>query len=274
MSNASNWLEEAILNHFFRNSAIISPTQVYIALYKTSPTDFDTGIEISGEGYVRQEINFTTPSQESGIGTITNTTLIAFPEAISDWTEADESVGFWGIRNSLTAGDLLAYGEFKDTTKPNDGKYPVLSGDQFNIGAGKLKINIDLNSSYWLQNAVLNHFFRNAPTTSPALIYLALYKSDPTGADTGIEITYSTYERQTVSFSTVTQDAESARITNVNEINFPIPDVDLGTVPFFGLRDNLTSGNLLAHAPWNVVKNISAGMQFSVTSGSIEVTLS
>jgi len=35
MAAASNWLEEAILNYFFRNQSVAQPTQLYLArIYK------------------------------------------------------------------------------------------------------------------------------------------------------------------------------------------------------------------------------------------------
>lgn len=237
MSNASNWLEESVLNHFFRNSTVSSPAQVFLALYKTNPSDFDNGIEISGGGYVRQQVNFNAPAQVTGIGSISNNNAIAFPQATADWTGANESVGYWGIKTAMTGGNLLAYGEFKDEGKLNDGKYAVTKNDQFNVGVGKITIQFNQKASYWLQNAVLNHFFRSTPVTSPSKVYLALYKSEPTGADVGVEITYTGYARQLVSFDASTQVSNDAVIKNNAVIDFPIPATDIGSVPFFGLRD-------------------------------------
>jgi len=273
MSNASNWLEEAVLNHFFRNSTVSSPAQVFLALYKTNPTDFDNGIEISGGGYVRQQITFSAPAQIAGVGTISNNNTLVFPEATADWTGANESVGYWGVRTALSGGSLLAYGEFLDVGKLNDGKYAVTQNDQFNVGAGRVTIQFNQKASNWLQNAVLNHFFRSTPVISPSQIFLALYKSDPTGADVGVEITYTSYARQLVTFDVPTQISGNAVVKNSAAINYPIPDTDIGSVPFFGLRDASASGNLLAYAAWDIAKNISAGMQFSVNAGNIEVSM-
>ena len=273
MSNASNWLEEAVLNHFFRNSPVSSPAQVFLALYRTDPTDFDNGIEISGGGYVRQQIIFNTPSQSAGVSTISNSNAISFPEATADWTVGTESVGFWGIRTALAGGSLLAHGEFLDAGKQNDGKYSVTRNDQFNVGANRITIQFNLRASNWLQNAVLNHFFRSTPVVSVSQVFLALYKSDPTSGDIGIEITYPGYARQLVTFDAPTQSMGAAVIRNIAGIDFPIPGTDVGSVPFFGLRDAAAAGNLLAFAPWSIAKDISSGMQFSVNAGNIEVTL-
>jgi hypothetical protein len=274
MANASNFLESAVLNHFFRNTATTASSAVYLALYKTNPADGDAGTEISGGGYARQQITFGAPSQASGVSTISNNNAIAFPEATADWTTGTQTVGYWGIRTALTGGSLLAHGEFKDAGKLNDGKYPVTRYDQFNVGVGKISIQFGSKASNWLQNAVLNHFFRAVSTASPASVYLALYKTDPTSADTGTEIAYTGYARQKITFAAPAQQSGGeALITNSAVINFPIPAADIGEVSHFGIRTALSGGNLLAFAPWSAVKAISAGMQFAVNAGNLAVSM-
>ena len=273
MSNASNFLEDAVLNHFFRNNAVASPAQVFLALYRSDPTDFDTGQEISGGGYARQRITFNAPVPSGSVSTITSNFDIQFPEATADWTNAGETVGFWGIRTAVTGGNLLAYGEFKDEGRQNDGKYSVTRFDQFTVPAGRINIQFNNRASNWLRNSVLNHFFRNTAVTGSAQVFLALYISDPTSEDIGVEVTYSGYTRQAITFDAPTQVSGVAVIRNTTVLNFPIPGTDLGSIPFFGIRSAVTGGNLLAFAPWTVAKEIFAGMQFSVSTGNLEVTM-
>jgi hypothetical protein len=275
MSNASSWLKEAVLNHFFRATPQTSPTGVYLALYKDDPTEADVGTEITGGGYVRQLIQFGVPAQVSGAGTITNTNDIAFPEATADWTGTGETVSYWGIRTALTGGTLLAFGEFTDASKPNNGKYAVTKHDQFNVGAGRVTIQFNLKASTWLQNAVLNHFFRGTSTPGPASVFLALYTTNPTADDTGLEISYSAYARQQITFEApALQATGESLIKNDGTIDFPIPDADLGNVGFFGVRSAATAGNLLAFSPWSAEKTILAGMMFSVNMGNLEISMS
>lgn len=274
MGNASKWLKEAALNHFFRNTPTAATANRYLALYKTNPPNADEGQEISGGGYVRQRITFAAPEQVGGLGTITNTNAIAFPEATADWTQPGETVGYWGIRTAATGGYLLAFGEFKDPDRQNDGKYAVTKFDQFNVGVGKIIIQFNDKASNWLQNAVLNHFFRNSSTASPANVHLALYMSNPTGEDIGVEVTYTGYERQRVVFEApVSQHNGETVIRNSEVLDFPIPNTDLGVIAFFGLRTAATGGNLLTFASWSVEKAISAGMQFSVNIGNLELAM-
>lgn len=56
MSKASNYLEDATINYFLRGQTVARPTQLFIALYKTNPTDGDTGAEVVGGGYTRASV--------------------------------------------------------------------------------------------------------------------------------------------------------------------------------------------------------------------------
>ena len=57
--------------------------------------------------------------------------------------------------------------------------------------------------SDYLENALLNHVFRGVAYTAPTAIYLALYTSDPTDANTGTEVSSGGYARQQVTFTTL-----------------------------------------------------------------------
>ena len=55
--------------------------------------------------------------------------------------------------------------------------------------------------SNFLENALINATLRNTTYTSVATIYVALYTSDPTDADTGTEVTGGSYARTSVTFA-------------------------------------------------------------------------
>ena len=128
---ASNFLEEAILNYFFRGQAVSRPTNLYLALYKTNPTDSDTGSEVTGGGYTRQVVSFNAPSQQGDRGTVTNANTIEFAQATSDWGE----VAYFGIRDAKDGGNLLTYGTFN---KPQT----ISEGTQFAIKQGDLSVSV------------------------------------------------------------------------------------------------------------------------------------
>ncbi|MGO3751216.1 MAG: phage tail fiber protein [Peptoniphilaceae bacterium] len=128
---ASNYLEDMILNYFFRNQSVNQPTQLYLALYITNPTDNDSGSEVVGGGYKRQLIAFDVPSQAGEKGTITNNARIEFPKAQASWGD----VAYFGIRTSLSGGNLLCYGTFNKPVAISD-------GDQFVIEQGNLSVAV------------------------------------------------------------------------------------------------------------------------------------
>ena len=54
MSAATDFLEDKILNHVFRNVAYTAPATVYVGLFTTATTDAGGGTEVTGGGYARQ----------------------------------------------------------------------------------------------------------------------------------------------------------------------------------------------------------------------------
>lgn len=128
---ASNFLEEAILNYFFRGQAVSRPTNLYLALYKTNPTDSDTGSEVTGGGYTRQVVSFNAPSQQGDSGTITNANTIEFSQATGDWGE----FAYFGVRDAKDGGNLLVYGTFNKPQTVNE-------GTQFAIKQGDLSVSV------------------------------------------------------------------------------------------------------------------------------------
>lgn len=123
--------------------------------------------------------------------------------------------------------------------------------------------------SNYLENALVNATLRNTAFTSPATVYLALYTTDPTDADTGTEVTGGSYARQSITFGAPSNGVS----TNSVAIEYPQCTSTWGTVTHIGIRDALTTGNLLYHTPLDVSKTISTGDIFKIAIGSLSVTL-
>lgn len=105
-----------ILNQEFRTDP------VYLALYTSNPTANDTGTEVSGGGYARQEITFSAPVAEGGKQTIKNDAKVEFPVAEGDWG----TITHVGIRDAAAGGNLIAFAEL---TSPRT----IQTGDRFVI---------------------------------------------------------------------------------------------------------------------------------------------
>jgi hypothetical protein len=123
----SDYLENAILNAVLRNTSYTSPSQVYIALFTSDPTDAGTGTEVTGGGYARQPITFNAPSN----GLVTNSADILFPVATASWG----TVTHIGIYDASTGGNLLFHGAL--TTSKT-----ISTDDQLKIAAGDITITL------------------------------------------------------------------------------------------------------------------------------------
>jgi hypothetical protein len=124
--------------------------------------------------------------------------------------------------------------------------------------------------SNYLENALINVTLRGTAYTAPTTIYVALYTSDPTDANTGTEVSGGSYARTSVTFAA---PSNGASLSNA-DCTFPQATASWGTVGWIGLMDASTSGNLLYHTPLDVSKAIDTGDIFKIASGSLSVTLS
>ena len=123
--------------------------------------------------------------------------------------------------------------------------------------------------SNYLENALINAVLRNTTYTSPATVYVSLYVSDPTDADSGTEVSGGSYAR-----TAVTMGAPSNGVsTNSADVTFPTATAGWGTVSHIGIHDASTSGNLLFHTPLDTSKTIDSGDIFKITTGNLSVTL-
>lgn len=123
--------------------------------------------------------------------------------------------------------------------------------------------------SNFLENALINATLRNTSYTSPTTTYLALYTSDPTDADTGTEVSGGSYTRQAITMGAPSNGVS----TNSAAIEYPQCTADWGIVAYVGIRDALTSGNLLYHTALDTSKTIANGDIFKITAGNLSVTL-
>ena len=123
--------------------------------------------------------------------------------------------------------------------------------------------------SNYLENALINATLRNTSYTSPATVYMGLYTSDPTDANTGTEVSGGSYTR-----TAVTMGAPSNGVsTNSAAVEFPQASGSWGTVGWIGILDASSSGNLLYHTALDTSKTISSGDIFKIAIGGLSVTL-
>ena len=123
--------------------------------------------------------------------------------------------------------------------------------------------------SNFLENALINATLRATTYTSPATVYVSLYTSDPTDADSGTEVSGGSYARTSAAF-----DAPSNGVTqNTSDVTFPTATASWGTVTHVAIHDASTAGNMLFHTPLDTSKTIDSGDIFKITAGNLTVTL-
>lgn len=127
MSSFSDFLESALLNHVFRNTAYTQPATIYMGLYTAAPTDAGGGTQVSGGGYARQAVTFGAPSG----GQIANTGAVAFTASGANFGTV-VAVGFF---DALTAGNLLAWDAITSAV--------VNDGDTLNFASSQITISLD-----------------------------------------------------------------------------------------------------------------------------------
>ncbi len=123
--------------------------------------------------------------------------------------------------------------------------------------------------SNYLENALINATLRNTSYTSPTTVYVALYTTDPTDADTGTECSGGSYARQAVTFGSPSNGVS----TNSASVTFPTASGNWGTITHIGIRDASTAGNLLYHTPLDTSKTVNTSDVFTISSGNLSVTL-
>lgn len=124
--------------------------------------------------------------------------------------------------------------------------------------------------SNYLENALINGTLRATSYAAPTTVYLALYLTDPTDADSGTEVSGGSYVRQSITFGAPSNGVTSNSVA----IEFPQATASWGTIQYIGIRDNLTGGNLLYHTALDASKEIGTDDIFKITAGNLTVTLS
>lgn len=128
----STALANGILDTLLKNTPIAQPSNLYLALAKSAPSDADDGgalVEPTGTGYARVSHNIWDAA--SG-GASENTGAIAFPAAGSTWG----TITHFALVNHATTGMIFFFGALTTARVITTGEYP-------NFPDGSLDLSID-----------------------------------------------------------------------------------------------------------------------------------
>jgi hypothetical protein len=123
-------------------------------------------------------------------------------------------------------------------------------------------------TSTYLSNAHLNHFFRNTATTPATTLYLALFTSDPGRDGSGTEVSGGSYVRQAITFGAPSFDA----ISNTGTVTFPVATAPWGTITHWAIFDAVSSGNLYVFNQLDTAIVVALAQQLVLAVGSTTVT--
>lgn len=118
----SNLSKQMVLNFLARNQSVVQPTQLYLALYSTNPTDADTGTEVNYSGYQRQAVVFGAPQIIGDAAVISNSALIQFGVVPT----ASGNIAYAGLKTAQTGGYLVYHGALAATYQLNQGVQPIV----------------------------------------------------------------------------------------------------------------------------------------------------
>ena len=132
MSEASDYVENQILNCYLNQTNITAPTAIYVGLHTADPTDAGSGAEVSGNGYARVAITdkFGTASGTGG-SVSSNADITGFTASGGNWG----TVSHIGIYDASTSGNLLFHTALDSSAAVND-------GDSFQISSGNLTVTV------------------------------------------------------------------------------------------------------------------------------------
>ncbi|OPA77473.1 hypothetical protein BVG16_13540 [Paenibacillus selenitireducens] len=131
-----------------------------------------------------------------------------------------------------------------------------------------------LNISNFLATSLLNQVFRNTNYARPTTVYVALYTSNPTAADTGAEVSTGAYKRMAITLGAPVIENSKQTIKNSADVAWSVATADWGLVSHIGIRDALTGGNLLYFGSLDTPRSILVNDVFKLLTGSVVLTLS
>jgi len=113
MSEMSDYLEDALLDHALGTTSLALTADVYLALFTSDPLDDGSGTEVSGNGYARQVMVM---GSSSG-GIASNTAAESFTASGGNFGTVTHAAIF----DALTVGNLLFHTILDAPEVVNDG---------------------------------------------------------------------------------------------------------------------------------------------------------
>jgi len=269
IGSLSTYLENSLINHLLRNTSFASPSPVYVALYTVAPTETRAGIEVSGNGYVRQAAAFTVSGSYAF-----NTNLLTFPEATGNWGTV---VGVSIMDGASSSANMLFWGDIDNATTINAGENYIINSHMLTLG---LRGGSNGGWGNGMPQTLLNHILGNSSYSSPGTsIYVALGRSLVTDTSytfvswTEISTSGTGYARKV---ATSWYAPTSGSTSNLSDVLFATPPLGVtwGRITHVAVFNAISGGNMLFWGRLRAPIYIIAGDGLKFVTGDIDISIS
>lgn len=116
----SDYLENELIKHVFRTGTFTKPTNLYIALFTSAPSDAGGGTELSGNNYARVAHGPADGDWDATSGTngnTKNTSAINFPTPSGNWG----LITHFAIFDTISGGNMMYHGALTQAKTVNNG---------------------------------------------------------------------------------------------------------------------------------------------------------
>lgn len=234
MGTISDYLENKWLNHVFHGAAFTVPSNIYIALSTTTPSDDGTGVTEPGSNYIRKAHNV----WNAGSGrAATNNGVITFIQATGAWG----TITHYAIYDAITGGNFLGFGALTANKIVVSGNTPYIATTDISISATS---GTSSGFSDYLVHKLLDHTLKTTPYSQPT-IYVGLSTTIPTDAGNDTEPNpANNYARK--SHANWFTSSAGATYNTTTAITFNTPNGTWGSCVYATIYDAASTGNYLA----------------------------
>lgn len=219
MGQLTNYTEKKVLDHILKTASYSPSATVYLGLSTADPTHDGSGWAApTYTGYGRKAITFAA----AGSRAIAQTGAVNFDPC----TVGSSTVGWWGLWDNSTGGNLLAYGALSVAKG-------IVVGNTPSVASGQVSVSFTAGVIFTgLADSILDWLFRAQSLSQPTHVKIALSTSTPADDGTGItEPSGNNYSQEVFdTWNAATGNPETA--TNNGAITMPTPSGSWGLITY------------------------------------------
>lgn len=252
MAGMSTYLIDAALDHVVGNTALTSPTTVYVQVHIGDPTG--TGTANQSEHTTRYAVSF-----GAAAGRVASNDAQVDINNVS--LTGDETWNGLSIWDASTNGNCLFFGNLASGVL-------MQNGDSFAFAIGDIDVSLGGAYTNYLANALLDHCLGTAALTQPAGRFAKFHIGDP-GLDATGNVAGETARADCGTFNAAsagaTANAATVGLTNVSTAE---------TWSHVSIWDTVgpAGGNPLLQGALTVSKTLQVGDDAEFAAGELDVT--